>query len=364
MFTDHNGRQFLTEISAPLPGSLCVFAVCPSMHYLLRLEGTQSNLHPRKHANEDGAVTMKIAVPDLVSNSYFPAIAAVELGFFSDEGIDISLEHIFPVSTCLELLRDGELDFVAGAAHAVPQVFPNWEGGKLIAALARRMYWLLVLRKDLGAERGDVDAVKGLRIGAAPLVDQGLRGLLAAAGVDVERDEVDIMPVPGANDPGVSFGLQAARALEEGLIDGFWANALGAECAVRSGAGTVVIDVRRGDGPEASRHFTFPSLVTSENQIAKHPEVVEAAVRAIVKVQQALKADVSRATEVGNKLFPGYEAELIADVVSRDLPFYDPAITENDVACLNRFVQDLGALKGATPYDTAVAIEYAPLWTA
>ena len=307
---------------------------------------------------------MKIAVPDLVSNSYFPAIAAVELGFFADEGLEMSLEHIFPVSTCLELLRDGEIDFVAGAAHAVPQVFPNWEGGKLIAALARRMYWLLVLRKDLGARRGEISAVKGLRIGAAPLVDQGLRGLLAAAGVDIERDEVEIMPVPGATDPGVSFGLQAARALQEGLIDGFWANALGAECAVRSGAGKVVVDVRRGDGPEASRHFTFPSLVTSEKQITKHPEAAAAAVRAIVKAQQALKADVSRATEVGNKLFPNYEAELIAEVVSRDLPFYDPVITENDVAHLNRFAQDLGALKDAMPYDAAVATEFAPLWKA
>ncbi len=307
---------------------------------------------------------MKIAVPDLVSNSYFPAIAAVELGFFADEGLEMSLEHIFPVSTCLELLRDGEIDFVAGAAHAVPQVFPNWEGGKLIAALARRMYWLLVLRKDLGARRGEISAVKGLRIGAAPLVDQGLRGLLVAAGVDIERDEVEIMPVPGATDPGVSFGLQAARALQEGLIDGFWANALGAECAVRSGAGKVVVDVRRGDGPEASRHFTFPSLVTSEKQITKHPEAAAAAVRAVVKVQQALKADVSRATEVGNKLFPSYEAELIAEVVGRDLPFYDPVITENDVAHLNRFAQDLGVLKDAMPYDAAVATEFAPLWKA
>ena len=28
---------------------------------------------------------MKIAVPDVISNSYFPAAAAVELGFFKQE---------------------------------------------------------------------------------------------------------------------------------------------------------------------------------------------------------------------------------------------------------------------------------------
>ena len=41
---------------------------------------------------------MKLAVPDLISNSYFPAVAAVELGFFKREGLDVSLEMIFPVS--------------------------------------------------------------------------------------------------------------------------------------------------------------------------------------------------------------------------------------------------------------------------
>ena len=40
---------------------------------------------------------MKLAVPDVISNSYFPAAAAVELGFFRREGLDVSLELIFPV---------------------------------------------------------------------------------------------------------------------------------------------------------------------------------------------------------------------------------------------------------------------------
>ena len=36
-------------------------------------------------------MTLKIALPDLVSNSYFPAIAAVELGYFKDEGLDAEI---------------------------------------------------------------------------------------------------------------------------------------------------------------------------------------------------------------------------------------------------------------------------------
>ena len=36
---------------------------------------------------------MKLAVPDLISNSYFPAVAAVELGLFAKQGLDVSLEQ-------------------------------------------------------------------------------------------------------------------------------------------------------------------------------------------------------------------------------------------------------------------------------
>ena len=66
------------------------------------------------------------------------------------------------------------------------------------------------------------------------------------------RDGVQIAPVPGAIGAGVNFGVTAAKALEDGKIDGFWANGMGAEVAVRRGIGTVVLDVRRGDGPKAA----------------------------------------------------------------------------------------------------------------
>ena len=83
---------------------------------------------------------MKLAVPDVISNSYFPAEAAMELGFFRAEGIDVSLEMIFPVDKAYRALRDGEVDFVAGSAHAALAAFPQWQGVKLICAQAQGMY--------------------------------------------------------------------------------------------------------------------------------------------------------------------------------------------------------------------------------
>ena len=56
--------------------------------------------------------TARIAVPDLVSNSYFPAIAAITLDCFKQEGLHAVHELIFPNYKAYEALRDGKIDFV------------------------------------------------------------------------------------------------------------------------------------------------------------------------------------------------------------------------------------------------------------
>src|SRR5499433_4605605 len=133
----------------------------------------------------------------MISNSYFPAIAAIELGFFRQQGLDVTLEMIFPVDKAYAAMRDGIVDFVGGSAHSALAAFPEWRGVKLICAQAQGMYWFLVMRSDLKPKRGDIDVVRGRSIGAAPWVEMGLRQLLIRAGIDPQRDNVEIAPVPG-----------------------------------------------------------------------------------------------------------------------------------------------------------------------
>ena len=86
-------------------------------------------------------------------------------------------------------------------------------------------------------------------------------------------------------------------------MDGFWANAMGAENALRRGVGKVILDVRRGLGPAAAFHYTMPVLATSAQVIEQHGDMAAAAVRAVVNAQRALKSDVGLATKVGRALF-------------------------------------------------------------
>jgi NitT/TauT family transport system substrate-binding protein len=288
---------------------------------------------------------MRLALPDLISNSYFPAVAAIELGFFAEERLNVELEVIFPVDKAYAALRDGRVDLVAGAAHAALAAFPSFKGVKLLCAQAQGMYWFLVMHKELGARRGELDVVKGRSIGAAPWVEMGLRRLLIEAGLDLSRDGIRIVPVAPPSGTGINFGLAAAQALEDRRIDGFWANGMGAEIAVTRGVGTVVIDARRRDGPAAAFHYTFASIAGREEWILDERDRAAALVRAISKAHAALRRDVSLAAEVGRRLFPRAEAELIATVVGRDLPYYDVSISRSAIRGLKRFARDLGILK-------------------
>lgn len=304
---------------------------------------------------------MRIATPDLVTNSYFPALAAEELGLYREEGVDARME-LRPSVASANALRDGAADFVAAGAHMVLPAFPRWDGVKLVVTISQGTPWLLVLRADLTARRGDVAAVKGLRIGAAHGPDRALLRLLAESGIDLKRDGVAIVPVPGADRPDASFGVLAAEALERRDIDGFWANALGSETAVRRGVGTIAIDTRRGDGPPDAGRYTFAALVTTDALIGREPDQVAAVVRAIVRAQRALKDDPSLASQIGQRRFPPAAAEIIGAVVERDLPFYDPVISETSVAAMNRFAQAIGAISEPVAYDAMVATRYANLW--
>jgi len=306
----------------------------------------------------------RVAVPDLVSNSYFPAIAAIALDCFAKEGLDAQHRLIFPNYKAYEALRDGEVDFVAGPAHVVLLAFPEWQGAKLLMSLSQGMYWILVMRSDLDVRPGDVEAVKGRTIGAAPLVELTFKRLLAESGIDLDRDQVKIVDVKRAHERGVSFGVAAARALEEGQIDGFWANAMGAQNAIQSGVGKIILDVRRGLGPKSAFHYTFPALVTADKVIARDPAMVAAAVRAVASAQAALVKDVNLATKVGEKLFPALEAGRIAAVVQRDLPYYRPEISDQALAGLIRFSQASGLLKGSPGREQLVATQFEGYQTA
>jgi ABC-type nitrate/sulfonate/bicarbonate transport system substrate-binding protein len=302
-----------------------------------------------------------IWVADLDSPSYFVATAAVELGFFKREGIDI--EFVYNTREGPTLMREGKLDFMGGPSFVALRAFREWKGVKVLCALAQYCYWFLAVRRDLDVKRGDLQALKGLRISAA-ITDPGklLRHMLNEAGLDLERDKIQIVPPPPTYGDKGYMARNGIDAITQGLADAYWGNGLRVALGEKLGIAKLHLDLRRGDGPPGARYYNFAALTAREQLVKEHPEVAAGAIRAVRSAQKALKADPSLATGIGEKLFPADEAELIAPLIERDAPFYDAVITREAIDGVMKFAKSFGLIKDVLPYEAVVATEFSALW--
>jgi ABC-type nitrate/sulfonate/bicarbonate transport system substrate-binding protein len=303
----------------------------------------------------------RLLVADLDSPSYFVATAAAELGFFKREGIDIELLTGFKNGP--ERMREGTLHFFGGPAFAATRAFPGWKGAKLLCALSHYSYWFMGVRADLDIKRGDLDAIKGLRIASSTAwPGLGLRHLLADSGIDLVRDNVRIVPSVSSGKDEKWRGRDGVDAIEQGLADAYWGNGMRVAVGESLGVAKLHLDLRRGDGPPGARIYNFAALTTTDRLIEERPDVAAGAVRAIVKTQKALAADPSLATAIGQRLFPPEEASLIAGLVAKDAPFYDANISQDAVTGLNKFAQANGLIAEPVYYDRLVASQFKHLW--
>lgn len=303
----------------------------------------------------------RIWVPDLDSPSYFVAVAAVELGLFRQEGIDI--EFVYNTLQGPELMRDGKVDFIGGPAYVATKAFPSWKGVKLLCALSQYSYWFLAVRSTLDIRRGDLAALKGLRLSAAPpWPEMSLRYMLTDAGIDLERDNVRIVaPPPPYGEKGY-MARNGVDSIIQGTADAYWGNGMRLALGESMGLAKLHLDLRRGDGPPGARYYNFPALTARESLVDEQPQVAAGAIRAIVKAQRALQADPSISTEIGKRLFPADEAELIAELIERDAPFYQAVITQEAVDGLMKFATSCGLIKAPIPYADLVATQFSRLW--
>ena len=155
----------------------------------------------------------------------------------------------------------------------------------MLCALAQYSYWFLAVRADLNARRGDIGALKGLRISSSTAFPEvGLRHLLRQTGIDVERDRVSIVPLPATKDEHLKYRV-GVEAIEQNIADAYWGNGMRLAIGEKLGVAKLHLDLRRGDGPLGARFYNFAALTTTERLIEQQPQVAAGAVRAIVKAQ-------------------------------------------------------------------------------
>ena len=303
----------------------------------------------------------RLMVADVDSPSYFVATAAVQLGFFRQEGVEVEFVPEYGARHGPERLRDGSIHFFGGPAFAATRAFPAWKGAKLLCALAQRSYWFMGVRKDLDIPRGDLAALEGLRISSSFAFPRtALRHMFVEAGLDMDHDAVRIVEsLPSASE---WHSLDGVKTIRENLADGFWGNGMRLALAERAGLAKLHLDLRRGDGPPGAAFYNFAALTVTDALIEREPEVAAAAIRAIRATQRALQADPSLARKVGDALFPGEQAEVMPTLIARDSPFYDAGIGPEAIEGLNRFAMANGLIDRPLAAEEIAATRFSDLW--
>ena len=156
--------------------------------------------------------------------------------------------------------------------------------------------------------------------------------------------------------------LDGVDSIIQNRADAYWGNGMRVALGEHLGLAKLHLDLRRGDGPPGARYYNFAALTARESLTKEHPEVAAGAIRAIVTAQKALKENPSISTEIGQRLFPADEAELIAGLIERDAPFYDAEISHDAVDGLMKFAKSSGLINAAVPYEDLVATEFGHLW--
>ena len=168
---------------------------------------------------------------------------------------------------------------------------------------------------------------------------------------------MNIVHLPGFEGRKVSFGVYAACGLSRGRSPASGPTPWAAPPQCRSGSARSTWTCGGATIPAEVRYCTFAGLRATDDFIEREPGQATA-VRVIVKVLKALRADPSRAAQVEEGPIPKDRAELITGIVERNAPFYEPAISEKAVAKLNAFAQSVGYLPGPVAYEQVAAVQF------
>lgn len=291
-------------------------------------------------------------IPGLVT---LPVDHAAQAGYFKAEGLDVTFVHFGSGA-------DGARGLVAGAADigtmdlaTVLQFIERGQRFRVLANNRRGPTIALLLRSDLNIRKGDVAALKGLRIGvssAGSFTDQYLRLLLTEAGLSPDRD-VTILPIG-------NFTNQLA-ALRNRQIDAQMSWAPGITILEQANAAQLFLDPRVGEGPQRLTKMVGLVVAGPEKYIAENREVVRRVTRALVKASRDLQ-NTATFVEAAKAQNPNLDPGVVRAMAPAEAVGYSPELTAEHVAAVNEAYRAAGLLKTEIPYDAVIDRELAGLW--
>ncbi|MDR1559838.1 MAG: ABC transporter substrate-binding protein [Clostridiales bacterium] len=283
---------------------------------------------------------------------YAPQYAALEKGFFKEEGLDVTLDVAQGSDKCMTALISGNADIALLGPETGIYVYNEGKSDFPItfAQLTRRAGNFFVSRtddKDFNWTDVKGKTIIGGRNYGMPqmILEYILRNHGVEPGIDVEIvTNLDFTTTAGAfvggsGDYTVEFEPSATAIENEGR--GYVVASLGAEAQV-----------------------PYTVYMTTPKFLKDHPDIVQKFTNAVYRGEQWVKNNT--AESVAEAIQPHFKEYSIADLAkmverykSVDSWNTDPILTEKDFTLLQDIMEESGSLAKRVPYKDMINTEFA-----
>ncbi|MDP2606967.1 MAG: ABC transporter substrate-binding protein [Deltaproteobacteria bacterium] len=292
-----------------------------------------------------GGQTLQTVNMGIPSKSFQMVIypLAQEKGYMHEEGIDLKVIYISPV-TSIQAMLGGDVQFTGAGSSALVSIARANAPLKVVASTNDRVLQWLLTRPNIS----DPKELKGKRIattGVASIATFMLKQILAKHGLDAGKDVIYL-------DPGTNNQLPALLA---GTVD----------------AAVLSVEARYVGLDKGMREMFFfgnevknswGTLGTTDKLIKENPKLVSAYVRATIKALRYLRQDKEGAIAALIK-FSGVSRQQASRLYDELIPTFtrngavDEEAQRNDLNIVRQVVNSNDTVPTAKAYDFSFALE-------
>jgi NitT/TauT family transport system substrate-binding protein len=312
-------------------------------------------------SSETGSTSIKIAGVNLMTFS--PAFLAKSLGYYEDEGLDVTIVSTESGDASVSALLGGSVVAVTTGFDTPIELATKGQAVQSLAGLEMATIYAFVggnTFPDIPADdpQAFVNAMRGKRFGVAASGSTGdtiARGVFSEYGLNPDKDVTIIA---------VGTGAEASAALRAGAVDALVSYEPDLTQITEAGIGRVVFDLRN-----TSKETTYSKLPTSTLQATKkwidaNPEVATKLVRAVTRANNTLREDPQTALPALQQMFTELDPQLVAEIYRASQSHFTSEISAATYAAAMEIYHQTGLIKEDVPYQDVVATQFADVWAA
>jgi NitT/TauT family transport system substrate-binding protein len=309
---------------------------------------------------EQADVRITIPVKALL---YYPVLAAKDLGYFSDEGINMEIVVTQGDGPDVDALISGSVQFAATTPNRLLTAYEQGKPLLGVMTISKRIAVNCFMNKEKAASLGVTEKtpiiekfqkLKGLTIGGTR--PGAFTNLLA---MDYLK-RGGLVPQQDAKVIGVGAGAAMLASLENKQIDVGCIASPTPELAVSRGKSIMLVNNTQGWDPEFDE-FLFAVLYVRPEYAKSNPELVRKVVHALQRANEyILHTPFPEQQALLQKNFGELDPAILQEALANTQSAIEPSgrISQKSVEAAEKFLISVGALGKPVPWDVITDNSY------